>query len=176
MNHRFGGRWTIEHWPDITRQCCQCLAGWPGMYLRLLSELHGGIRRGISQRVSGYCRPAGVDLRKPAEVVEYGRQDPTSHHLYGGWYHAVAAIISGRDAMKRTGETSWTYDLERLAEHFEFGFTSNIPLAPPPPFTGKQLVRLEFVTRVPWGLLEPEWTPAALAPNPESPVPNPPHA
>jgi len=48
-----------------------------------------------------------------------------------------------------------TYDLKRIGEDFDFGFTSNIALLPTP-FRENLIVQLEFQTRIPWVLNKPK--------------------
>ncbi len=96
----------------------------------------------------------GIDPRKPVELCHYGRED-SALHLTGGWYHVVGRILSGRDVIKQTHESGGVYEFEKLTGGCEFGFTNSLALVRVP-FAGKHLIQLEFITRVPWVLSEPE--------------------
>ena len=66
----------------------------------------------------------------------------------------VGAIEGGKDAMVMVNGHG-TYDLERIGEDFDLGFTSNIALVPTA-FGDNPIVQLEFQTRIPWVLNTPE--------------------
>ena len=95
----------------------------------------------------------GIDIRKPAELCYYGREN-SGLCITGGWFHMVGQILSGHDAMKPVSESSGVYELEKLTDNFEIGFTENVALVRTP-FEGKHLVQLEFIARIPSALLQP---------------------
>jgi hypothetical protein len=91
----------------------------------------------------------GIDPVKEAEIWHTHRDESGNHH-YGGFFHFVGVIESGKDA-KETVNGVGCFDLERSEGSFEFGFTSDAHLIPES-FADKQLVQLEFQTLVPWVL------------------------
>jgi hypothetical protein len=95
----------------------------------------------------------GIDRSKESEIWHTHRDESGLHH-YGGFFHFVGAIDSGKDAMQMV-KGHGTYDLEPIGDEFEFGFTSHTALVPEP-FAGAQVVQLEFQTRIPWVLNMPE--------------------
>jgi hypothetical protein len=95
----------------------------------------------------------GIDPRKESEIW-YTHRDESGMHHYGGFFHFVGCIESGKDAKQIVNEVR-TFDLEPIEGYFEFAFTSNAQLIPES-FSGKQIVQLEFQTRVPWVLKTPE--------------------
>jgi len=95
----------------------------------------------------------GVDHRKESEIWHTHRDELGLHH-YGGFFHFVGSIESGEDA-KRMVNGVGTFELESIAEYFEFGFTSDAALIPES-FVGKEVAQLEFQTKVEWVLGEKE--------------------
>ena len=150
------GRWTIEHQPDVTRQCYEARPEGPGCNCADCQNFMAALDKAFPREFLSLAELLGIDLGKPAELSHYGQDNSASQYLTGGWYHVAAKILSGRDAMRQTSETSGEYDMEKLAGDFEFGFTNNLALVSPP-FADKQVVQLEFMTRVPWVLSEPKW-------------------
>ena len=147
------GRWLIEYDREATRRCfarlpagapCDCVecrnfnaaAGriFPPEFLALADEL-------------------GVDVTKPAELCHCVRED-SGLYLVGGWFHFVGSLISGEDLIRWNGR-SGTYRFEQLVPGCEFGFRADAVLVPAV-FNGRRVVQLEFVTRVPWSLSDPE--------------------
>ena len=96
----------------------------------------------------------GIDVTKPVELCHYCTEE-TGLHYTGGWFHVVGRILAGADAMKPTGPNSWTHVLERLPSAFEFGFTEHLALVAEP-FKSHQIIQLEFATRMPWLINDPE--------------------
>lgn len=70
-------------------------------------------------------------------------------HLYGGWFHFVGSIVSGKDAKQPLSENSWAHELEAVNDSFALGFTSQLELVPVS-FPSAPLVQLEIEARVPW--------------------------
>lgn len=95
----------------------------------------------------------GVDPRKESEIWRTHRDESGLHH-YGGFFHFVGSIEGGRDA-KRLVNGIGTFELEPAGGDFQFGFTSDAALIPES-FAGKEVVQLEFQTRVAWVLGERE--------------------
>lgn len=97
----------------------------------------------------------GIDSCKESEIWHTHRDEFGLHH-YGGFFHLVGVIESGKDAIQIVGGHG-TFDLESIGNDFEFGFTSNTDApAAPGPFKGNAVLRLEFQTKVPWLLDSPE--------------------
>jgi hypothetical protein len=95
----------------------------------------------------------GIDRSKESEIW-HNYRDASGQHHYGGFFHFVGALEGGKDAMVMINGHG-TYDLERIAEEFDFGLTSNVALVPAA-FGENQIVQLEFQTRIPWVLNTPE--------------------
>jgi hypothetical protein len=145
----------IDHDAEVTHRCyvklpvgtgCECnqcrnfdaAAGqtFPAEFLALLDEL-------------------GVDPTKPVELCHWCRE-PSGLYLTGGWFHFIGSILEGEDVVKRSEKTgTGTLQFEELVPGLEFGFTVSLALVREV-FQGLPLVQLEFQTRVPWVLAEPE--------------------
>ena len=95
----------------------------------------------------------GIGSRKEAEIW-YTHRDESGLHHYGGFFHFIGFIESGRDAKQMMAEGVGTFDLESIGDYFEYGFTSDAALIPES-FAGKEIVQLEFQTKVPWVLNTP---------------------
>jgi hypothetical protein len=100
----------------------------------------------------------GIARNREAEVYHTHRRGPGRHH-YGGWLHFVGRIVGGVDACKqiRTSKDGsvWGFDLEKVGDEFEIGFTHRIGLLEEP-FKGHGVVQLEFRATAPWLLTEEE--------------------
>lgn len=95
----------------------------------------------------------GIDARKPSELTAWCREE-TGLHLIGGFYHFVGRIVSGDDVLQM--KKGWGhFQFEQLAPCFEFGLSHHLQLVRSA-FGSNPLVQLEFQTRVPWVLGEPE--------------------
>ncbi len=99
-------------------------------------------------------RRLGIALNLEAEVYHLGRSAP-GVHLYGGWFHFVGRIESGRDAWRQVGSTGFTDDLVDIRDGFSIGFTAHTALVRKP-FKGQPLVQVEFRVMIPWILEETE--------------------
>ena len=95
----------------------------------------------------------GIDSRKESEIWHTHRDANGLHH-YGGFFHFVGAIESGRDA-KQKSNGHVTFDFERIGDHFEWGLTSNVAQVPKS-FAGALVTQLEFATKIPWVVDTPE--------------------
>jgi len=148
-------RWKIYCDPDATRVavsrieigspekcgCTDCLnfvtardSAYPSLILNIYNEL-------------------GIEHHKESEIWHTHRDDSGLHH-YGGFFHFLGAIESGRDA-KQESNGHVTFDFERIGEHFEWGLTSNVVLVPKA-FADSSVTQLEFVTQIPWVIDAPE--------------------
>lgn len=96
----------------------------------------------------------GIDVRKPAELCHHYREQ-SGLHVTQGWFHAVGSRRAGADAWKPAGENAWVLDLEDVGCGIDIGFSSRISLLPNC-FDGSEVVQLEFVSRVPWVISDPE--------------------
>ena len=95
----------------------------------------------------------GVDPTKPVDLCHWCRE-PSGLYLTGGFFHFVGEILAGEDVVYWS-ENSGTYRFEELAPGLEFGFTTRLELVREV-FAGLPVVQLEFLTRLPWVLAEPE--------------------
>jgi hypothetical protein len=95
----------------------------------------------------------GIDVAKPVELCHWCRE-PSGLYLTGGWFHFVGSILEGEDVLHWSAGTG-TYRFEELVLGLEFGFSAQLALVPEV-FHSAPLVQLEFQTRVPWVLTEPE--------------------
>jgi hypothetical protein len=98
----------------------------------------------------------GIAAGREAEVYHNCRVEPGLHN-YGGWFHFVGGIEAGADASRQIAPNAWTYDLEKVTNRFELGFTSRIELLNKA-FQGQLVTQLEFIAIAPWVLPEPEPT------------------
>jgi hypothetical protein len=89
----------------------------------------------------------GIDSRKESEIWHTHRDANGLHH-YGGFFHFIGVIESGRDAKQKTNRHV-TFDFECIGEHFEWGLTSNVALVPRT-FANASVTQLEFATQIPW--------------------------
>jgi len=149
------GRWKLQCDPEATREaflrvtigspescgCADCLnfaasreRVYPSLCLSIFNEL-------------------GIDSHKESEIWHTHRDENGLHH-YGGFFHFIGAIESGRDVMvKKSGYR--TYDFETIGERFEWGLASETALVPSS-FAGLPVTQFEFATRIPWIIEMPE--------------------
>jgi hypothetical protein len=147
------GRWLIEHDPDTTRRCYAQLPVGTGCTCISCRNFEAAAGRTFPPEFVALLDTLGVDPTKPAELCHWGRE-PSGLYLTGGWFHFVGTILAGEDAMPWKGNIG-TFELEQLLPGLEFGLTNQLALVPQV-FTGLPVVQLEFQTRVPWVLNEPE--------------------
>ena len=95
----------------------------------------------------------GIDSCKESEIWHTHRDASGLHH-YGGFFHFIGAIESGRDA-KQKSNGHVTFAFERIGEHFEWGLTSNVALIPKA-FADASVTQLEFAIQIPWVIDTPE--------------------
>ncbi len=148
-------RWKLQSDPDATRSafsnrelgspescgCADCL------------NFAAARERAYPAEVLTVFNQLGIDSHKESEIWHYCREDSGLHH-YGGFFHLVGSIESGKDA-KEMVNGHGTFDLEPIGDAFEFGFTSNVALVPKS-FGDAHVVQLEFQTKIPWVLDPPE--------------------
>lgn len=146
-------RWLIDHDPDATRRCYAALAVGTGCDCNQCRNFDAAAGQAFPPAFAALASSLGIDPAKPAELCHYYR-DPSGLHVTGGWFHLVGSIVTGEDVMRRSG-TVGTFRFEELVPGFEFGFSARLALVGAA-FAGLPLVQLEFMTRVPWVLAEPE--------------------
>lgn len=150
MIRRPVGRWLIEYDREATRRCLAALpAGAPCdcVECRNFDAAEG---RTFPAEFVELAEALGVDVTKPAELCHCVRED-SGLYLVGGWFHFVGSLVSGDDLIRRCG----AYRFEQLVPGCEFGFRPDAVLVPAV-FHMRRVVQLEFVTRVPWSLSDPE--------------------
>lgn len=145
------GRWAVQHEPDTTRQCYSARPEGTDCKCADCQEFITIIGKVFPKDFLSITDLLGVNIRKPAELCHYGEE--AGLRIIGGWFYAVGQILSGHDAMRQVSNNGGVYELEKLSETFEFGITNNLALVPIP-FTGKHLVQIEFLSRVPPGLTD----------------------
>ena len=149
------GRWVLRYDPETTRsafglistgspESCGC-----GDCVNFVAARE---RAYPSQALAIFDR-LGIDRCKESEIWHTHRDEAGLHH-YGGFFHFVGVIESGKDAMQMVNGRG-TYDLETIGDEFEFGFSSEAALVPKS-FAGAQVVQLEFQAKIPWVLNMPE--------------------
>ncbi|HEX6991391.1 MAG TPA: hypothetical protein VF151_05890 [Gemmatimonadales bacterium] len=85
----------------------------------------------------------GVDPTREAEIWRYNRE-ADGWHRYGGFFHIVGRVL-------RSGPP----DEHPVTPDFGWLLQTGADLVPEP-FLGHDLVQLQFITRVPWVLAEPD--------------------
>jgi hypothetical protein len=143
------GRWKIQCDPEATREaflrvpvgspescgCADCL------------NFAAARDRAYPSPVLSIFNQLGIDSHKESEIWHTHRDESGLHH-YGGFFHFIGAIESGRDVMVKMNGYG-TYDFETIGEHFEWGLTSETALVPNS-FAGSPVTQLEFAARIPW--------------------------
>ncbi len=152
------GPWVIEHDPDTTRRCyaripwgndCDCDP------CRNLDALGEDAFPAEARHVLGEL---GIDFHKPAEVYHIARLE-NGLQQYGGWYHCVGRIVSGRDASQPEAVATppQHFEAASFSEHFSITCSSGRDLAPEV-FGDLPLVQVDFSAELPWVLDEAEPT------------------
>jgi hypothetical protein len=151
-------RWELECDPIATKQgYLQILSGAP--------ETCGCVqcRNFAAARTEIYPEPVlrlfedlGVAADREAEVYHNCQVAPGRHN-YGGWFHFIGSIAADADVSRQIAPNAWTFDLEKVTDRFELGFTRRIGLLNKV-FHAHPVVQLEFIAIVPWVLPEPEST------------------
>jgi len=151
-------RWELDYDPSTTR----------GLYSKLTSgapedcgcppcrNFAASRKQLYPAQVLDLFDELGIAFDREAEIYHTHRVEPGKHH-YGGWFHFVGRIVDGADASRQIASTAWTFDLEKVGESFELGFTHRLGLLPST-FRSLPIVQLEFQATIPWVLSEPEPT------------------
>jgi hypothetical protein len=99
--------------------------------------------------LGGVLTQLGISPPWEVEVYELGRA-AGGLHQYGGWFHFVGTIESGRGAWRSIGDGSVkTADFEPLSSTLSVGFHTDAAQIRPP-FKGLPLVQLEISAELPW--------------------------
>lgn len=156
MKHLVFARWELEYDAPATRElygkrsigapeacgCRPCLN-----FVAARSQLY-------PPRVLELFDQLGISSGREIEVFHNAMVEP-GKHLYAGWFHFMGEIISGADACREIAVNTWTFDLEKVDEFFQLGFTSRVGLLDKS-VVRMPVVQLEFRAFVPWLLGEPE--------------------
>ena len=146
-------RWLIDHDPDATRRCYAQLPVGTGCTCNQCRNFDAAAGRTFPPAFEALLDALGVDPAKPAELCHWCRE-PSGLYLTGGWFHLVGSIVAGEDVVHEVSGTG-TFRFEELVPGLEFGFSARLALVREV-FVELPLVQLEFQTRVPWVLAEPE--------------------
>jgi hypothetical protein len=148
-------RWLIEHDAEATRRCYGKLPIGTGCECDQCRNFDAAAGQTFALEFVTLADELGVDPTKPAELCHWCRE-PSGLYLTGGWFHFIGSILDGEDVMKTDEKTgTGTFLFEELVPGLEFGFAAGLALVRVP-FQGLPLVQLEFQTKVPWVLGEPE--------------------
>ncbi len=151
--HRTISRWLIDHDPDATRRCVAQLSVGTGCTCNECRNFDAAAGRTFGSDFLVLLDTLGIDPTKPAELCHYYRE-PTGLYVIGGRFHFVGSILAGEDAV-HWEKNNGTHRLEELAPGLQFGFTAGLLLVREV-YDALPVVQLEFQTRVPWVLTEPE--------------------
>jgi hypothetical protein len=146
-------RWLIDHDPDATGRCFAQRPIGTGCGCDQCRNFDAAVGQTFPPEFIGLAEAVGIDVTKPAELCHWCRE-PSGLYLTGGWFHFVASILEGEDVLHWSGD-SGTYRFEELVPGLEFGFSAQLALVPEV-FQSVPLTQLEFQTRLPWVLTEPE--------------------
>jgi hypothetical protein len=146
-------RWLIDHDPEATFRCYARLPVGTGCTCDQCRNFDAAADRTFPSEFVALLAALSVAPTKPAELCHYCRE-PSGLYLTGGWFHFVGSILAGEDAMHWENNTG-TFRLEVMGAGLEFGLTARLALVREV-FAGLPVVQLEFQTRVPWVLAEPE--------------------
>lgn len=147
------GRWQLDHDAEATRQCFSAQAVGTSVPCDCAGcrNFMAALDRAFPPAFRALAETLGVDITKPAELCHWGREEATGFHLTGGWFHFAGSIVEGLDAFQKSGLA-----LEPFGTGFEVGFTSELQLVPERFQLQPALTQLEFMTRVPWVISDPE--------------------
>ena len=149
------GRWTIEHEPDATAKHfaeqaigsdCDCI---------YCKNFASALDHAFPASFRALANELGIDVSKYAELCHWDRES-SGLYFTGGWFHLVGDIKEGRDAWKNSSGSSIA-DFEEWQDNIRLGFSKRLSLLPHP-CDPNAFLQLEFETRVPWVLDEPEPT------------------
>lgn len=99
------------------------------------------------EEVQNLFHDLGIDYRKEVEITTYEVLPNGLHHI-GGWFHFKGKIIKGKDCRVPLPNSGFTFDLTKITDNFELGFTNGNDLA----FfeNTDHIVQIEFMTNIPW--------------------------
>ncbi len=146
-------RWLIEYDPEATRRCFAQIPVGTGCECAQCRNFDLAVNRAFPEQFVALAEDLGVDIAKPAELCHYCRE-ASGLYLTGGWFHFAGSILDGEDVLQWSG-SGGTYRFEELVPGLEFGFGARLALVPQV-FQSAAVIQLEFQTRVPWVLTEPE--------------------
>jgi hypothetical protein len=146
-------RWRIDHDRPKTTQCYAQLPIGTGCDCNQCRNFDAAPGRTFPFEFTKLLETFCIDPIKPVELCHYCRES-SDDYLTGGWFHLVGWIVSGEDVMF-WANNSGTMRFEKLVCGVEFGFSTQLSLVREF-FDGQSLLQLEFQTRVPWVLAEPE--------------------
>ncbi len=146
-------RWLIDHDPDATRRCFAQLSVGADCTCNQCRNFNAAAGRTFPAEFVALLDGLGIDPTKPAELCHWCRE-PSGLYLTGGWFHFVGSILAGEDVMHWENNTG-SFRFKEFVSGLEFGFTARLALVREV-FAALPLVQLEFQTRVPWVLGEPE--------------------
>jgi len=84
----------------------------------------------------------GIAADREDEVYHNSQVEPGWHN-YGGWFHFVGTIAAGTEASRQIAANAWAFDMEKVNDRSELGFTRRIGLLNKV-FEGRPVVQVEF--------------------------------
>ena len=145
--------WKITHDPVVTRNCFTRMPIGSGCDCSPCRNFNAAVSRSFPMEFFELAEALGIDPRKPAELCHYNRE-PSGWYVTHGWFHFVGSlieIVGGQPFLDYRGAVHFS----PLVSGVEIGVIARDHLADQA-FEGFQLLQLEFSTRVPWVLDEPE--------------------
>ena len=150
--------WIVEADPDATRNAlaiaepmgpstCSC-----AHCRNFLAAREMGIV--YPKEVVVFLRDIGIDPIVETEIAPFGRE-PSGMHVVSGWTHAVGRIVEGPEARSPSGPDGFTLHTPAIEGAFELALLEGKALAAPS-FRDQNLIQIEFLTRLPWLLPEPD--------------------
>ena len=143
MTTQVGG-WQLDHDAEATRQCFSAQAVGTSVPCDC-----AGCRNFMA--ALDHAFPPAFRALADTLGIDWGREEATGLHLTGGWFHFAGSIVEGRDAFQKSG-----LSLEPLGAGFAERFTSELQLVPERFQLQPVITQLEFMTRVPWVVSDPE--------------------
>jgi hypothetical protein len=150
--------WIVEADPDATRNAlsitepmgpstCSCANCRNFLAARELGIVY-------PTEVVMFLREMGLDPIVETEIAPFGRE-PSGMHVVSGWAHAVGRIVAGPEARMPSGADGFTLHTTAIEGAFELALLEGKALAPPS-LRDQELIQIEFLTRLPWLLAEPD--------------------
>lgn len=146
-------RWKIRHDPVATRNCYTQMPIGSGCDCSPCRNFNAAVSLSFPPEFFELAEALGLDPAKPAELCHYERE-PSGRYVTNGWFHLVGSlieIVGGKPFVDPHGFAHFS----PLVSGVEIGLTARDDLAHKA-FEGFQLLELDFLTRVPWVLDEPE--------------------